>query len=128
MGEHDVTNGAEIRVVGAERPEGLELRTLGLAAHGVPELRISGLAPYLGQGWARVLAELARLLAVRAAVGEDLHRGGVLETVDLGTGTDVEVVLRPDGGDLVPVSPSHSMTEEEWRRDVVLSLFPSAHT
>ncbi|MFD0540826.1 hypothetical protein ACFQY7_50460 [Actinomadura luteofluorescens] len=69
----DVTS--EIRVVGAEGPDGLTLRTRGLAARGLPELRADGLPPYLGQGWARVLAALARRLAATGEIPEELAPG-----------------------------------------------------
>ncbi|MFC5749470.1 hypothetical protein [Actinomadura rugatobispora] len=123
MGERDIAGGGEIRIVGAERPDGLELRTRGLAAHGVPELRVSGLAPYLGQGWARVLAALAGRLAARDAPDGG---GGVPEAVELGP--EVTVGLVADGDDLVPVPPrGFTGRDEEWRREVLLALFPSAH-
>ncbi|XVQ12704.1 hypothetical protein ACQP1W_09150 [Spirillospora sp. CA-255316] len=123
MGERDIAGGGEIRIVGAERPDGLELRTRGLAAHGSPELRISGLAPYLGQGWARVLGTLAGRLASGDAAGG----GGAPEALDLGSGVTVGLVA--EGDDLVPVPPrGFSGRDEEWRREVLLALFPSAHT
>jgi hypothetical protein len=106
MGERDIAGGGEIRIVGAERPDGLELRTRGLAGHGSPELRISGLAPYLGQGWARVLAALAGRLAAREGTG-----GGAPEALDLGQGVTVGLVA--DGDDLVPVPPRGFAGREE---------------
>ncbi|GAA2420811.1 hypothetical protein GCM10010191_35160 [Actinomadura vinacea] len=115
--------GVEIRIVGAERPDGLELRTRGLAAHGSPELRVSGLAPYLGQGWARVLAALARRLA--AAPGTDA--AGIPAELDLSP--EVTVGLARDGDDLVPVPPrDFTGRPDDWRRDILLTLFPSAHS
>src|SRR5262245_52482568 len=112
--------GVEIRIVGAERPDGLELRTRGLAAHGSPELRVSGLAPYLGQGWARVLAALASRLAAEAGTGVP---------AELDLSPEVTVGLARDGDDLAPVPP-HDFTgrPDDWRRDVLLTLFPSAHS
>ncbi|MEU8305691.1 hypothetical protein AB0C84_19220 [Actinomadura sp. NPDC048955] len=107
----DVTS--EIRVVGAEGPDGLTLRTRGLAARGLPELRADGLPPYLGQGWARVLAALARRLAATGEIPEELAPG-------------VEIRLAPaDDGTLAPVPPS-GRDLAEWRRDVLLRMFPEA--
>lgn len=111
----DVTS--EVRVVGSEGPDGLTLRTAGLSARGLPELRVSGLPPYLGQGWARVLAALARRLAAAAEIP-----GRVM----LGPG--VEICLTPaDDGALTPVPPP-GHDPDEWRRDVLLRLFPEART
>jgi hypothetical protein len=118
MGEHGGT-GAEIRIVGAERADGLELRTRGLAARGRPELRVPGLAPYLGQGWARVMAVLAQRLA--ALDGEI--------PAELDLAPEVTVGLAAEEGDLVPVPPAgHIGPVADWRRDVLLALFPSAHS
>ncbi|MFI0353474.1 hypothetical protein [Actinomadura sp. 9N407] len=118
MGERGGT-GAEIRIIGAELADGLELRTLGLAARGRPELRVSGLAPYLGQGWARVVAVLAqRLAALDGAIPAEL---------DLAP--EVTVGLVTNEGDLVPVPPAgFTGPAGDWRRDVLLALFPSAHS
>jgi hypothetical protein len=109
--------GGEVRIVGAERRDGLELRTRGLADRGLPELRAEGLPPYLGQGWARILAELARRVAASG--------GRPPEEVELAP--DVAIRLTPDAGELVAVPP-HGFTgpEGDWRREVVLRLFPSA--
>jgi hypothetical protein len=120
--------GAEIRISGAERPDGLELRTSGLAARGVPELRISGLPPYLGQGWARVLAALARRLA---AVRGDVPAEVDLTPEDAGgrAAPVVTVGLEADRGDLVPVPPrGFTGRTQDWRREILLVLFPSAHS
>ncbi|WP_433467445.1 hypothetical protein [Spirillospora sp. CA-128828] len=108
----DVTS--EVRIVGAEGPDGLTLRTSGLSARGLPELRASGLPPYLGQGWARVLAELARRLAATGEIpGGEIAPG-------------VEIRLTPaDDGTLAPVPPP-GRDLAEWRRDVLLRLFPEA--
>ncbi|GAA3943678.1 hypothetical protein GCM10023085_27020 [Actinomadura viridis] len=112
-------SGTEIRIVGAELADGLELRTRGLEGHGLPELRVSGLAPYLGQGWARVLAALARRLV-------ELD-GAVPAEVDLGP--EVTIGLSAEEGHLVPGPPrGFTGPVEEWRRDVLLALFPSART
>lgn len=108
---------SEVRIVGAEGPDGLTLRTSGLAAGGLPELRVEGLPPYLGQGWARVLAAVAQRLA---AAGE------VPAAVTLGTG--VEISLTPAGdGVLTPVPPP-GQDGGDWHRDVLLRLFPEART
>ncbi|WP_131738539.1 hypothetical protein [Actinomadura roseirufa] len=109
----DVTS--EIRIVGAERPDGLVLRTDGLAARGLPELRAGGLPPYLGQGWARVLGALARRLAAAAEVPAEL---------DLAPGVTVRLERSAEGA-LVPVPPP-GRDLDEWRRDVLLRLFPEA--
>lgn len=107
----DVTS--EIRVVGAEGPDGLTLRTSGLSARGLPELRADGLPPYLGQGWARVLGALARRLAATGEIPDELAPG-------------VEIRLAPaDGGALAPVPPP-GRDVAEWRRDVLLRMFPEA--
>lgn len=122
----DEPNGttAELRIVGAEGPGGLELRTSGLAPHGLPELRITSLPPYLGQGWARVLAAAARHLAGRAggpgaAVPEEilLDHGVVLGLAPAG-GEPGVLALRPPRG--------HEGPADGWRRDVLVRLFPAA--
>jgi hypothetical protein len=117
----DVTS--EIRVVGAERPDGLTLRTSGLSARGLPELRADGLPPYLGQGWARVLAALAQRLAATGGIPEE-PAPGVEIRLTLAPG--VEIRLTPaDGGTLAPVPPP-GRDLAEWRRDVLLRMFPEA--
>jgi hypothetical protein len=109
----DVTS--EIRVVGAEGPEGLSLRTSGLSARGLPELRADGLPPYLGQGWARVLAALAQRLAATGEVPDELAPG-------------VGIRLTPaEDGTLEPVPPP-GRDLAEWRRDVLIRLFPEARS
>ncbi|TDD68564.1 hypothetical protein E1293_36820 [Actinomadura darangshiensis] len=109
----DVTS--EVRVVGAEGPDGLTLRTLGLAARDLPELRADGVPPYLGQGWARVLAELAKRLAAAGGIPDEPLPG-------------IEIRLTPAGdGTLAPVPPD-DRDLAAWRRDVVLRLFPEART
>ncbi|MEV5568573.1 hypothetical protein AB0L06_00870 [Spirillospora sp. NPDC052269] len=113
----------EVRIVGAERPGGLELRTAGLAARGLAELRVTGLAWYLGSGWSQVLGELARRIAA-AGPGHpttfDLPAGGA-------EGGDVTINLVPDGDFLAPhPPPGVSLSVADWRRDVVGRLFPSA--
>lgn len=108
----DVTS--EVRIVGVEGPDGLTLRTSGLSAKGLPEIRAAGLPPYLGQGWARVLAALARRLAETGEIP-----GGI---------ADVEICLTPaEDGTLTPVPPP-GREPGEWRRDVLLRLFPEART
>lgn len=104
----DVTS--EVRVMGAEGPSGLTLRTSGLSARGLPELRAAGLPPYLGQGWARVLAALAQRLAATGEVP-----GGVGDV-------EIRLTLAADGT-LEPVPPP-GREPAEWFRDVVLRLFP----
>jgi hypothetical protein len=126
MDERDAA-GTEIRIVGTERPDGLELRTRGLAARGTPELRVSGLPPYLGQGWARVLAALVRSLA---GVPGDLP-GEIALTPEgeSGSGTAAIVGLDRQGDDLVVVPPrGFTGRAEDWRRKILLDLFPSAHS
>ncbi|MFC5185436.1 hypothetical protein [Actinomadura harenae] len=109
----------EVRIVGAERPGGLELRTAGLAARGMTELRVTGLAWYLGSGWSQVLGELVRRIA---AAGP-----GHPTTFDLGEEGDVTINLVPDGDFLAPhPPPGVSLSVADWRRDVVDRLFPTA--
>ncbi|MEU6039309.1 hypothetical protein ABZ801_28290 [Actinomadura sp. NPDC047616] len=109
----------EVRVVGAERPDGLELRTRGLAFRGLPELRAGGLPPYLGQGWARILAALAARVAV----------AGGPPAGDVELAPDVAFRLTSDGDHLVPGPPGgFTGAADEWRREVVLRLFPSARS
>ncbi|NDU71599.1 hypothetical protein GWI34_03015 [Actinomadura sp. DSM 109109] len=107
----DVTS--EIRVVGAEGPDGLSLRTSGLAALGLPELRADGLPPYLGQGWARVLAALARSLAATGEIPDEIVPG-------------VEIRLTPAAGGTLAPGPPPGRDLAGWRRDVLLRLFPEA--
>ncbi|WP_433149101.1 hypothetical protein ACQPZ8_10155 [Actinomadura nitritigenes] len=106
-----------VRIVGTERPDGLALRTAGLGERGLPELRADGLPPYLGQGWARVLGEAARVLA--AAGGRP---------AELALAPDVTVRLRPEEDGAVTLLPpaGHEGGLDEWRRDVVLRMFPAA--
>ncbi|WP_019629545.1 hypothetical protein [Actinomadura atramentaria] len=112
----------EVRVVGAERSGGLELRTAGLAARGLPEVRVTGLPPYLGQGWARVLGAVAARLAAAGPVLPvlvDLDGGVVLRLVPEKEGTlAVAPPPPPDGPAAAGV--------EAWRRDVLTRLFPEA--
>ncbi|GAA0569362.1 hypothetical protein ACN3XK_12485 [Actinomadura welshii] len=111
----DVTS--EVRIIGSEGPDGLTLRTSGLSAGNLPELRVAGLPPYLGQGWARVLAALARRLAAS---------GQVPARITLGA--DVEISLTPaDDGALAP-GPPPGDDADGWHRDVLLRLFPEART
>lgn len=107
---------SEVRIVGSEGPDGLTLRTSGLAARGLPELEVQGLPPYLGQGWARVLGRVARRLA--EAPGE-IPAALVLAP-------DVEVRLDPAAGGALSVVPPSGRDRDEWRRDVLLRLFPEA--
>ncbi|MFB4312764.1 hypothetical protein [Actinomadura sp. 21ATH] len=116
MGEHGGT-GAEIRIIGAELADGLELRTRGLAARGRPELRVSGLPPYLGQGWARVLGLLAQRLAALDPAAP--------VPAELALGSGVTIVLDAEDGELVPAPP---VAAPDWHRDVLLALFPSAQS
>lgn len=109
----------EVRIVGAERPGGLELRTAGLAGRGLPELRVTGLAWYLGRGWSRILGELALRIA---AAGP-----GHPTTFELGEDAAVTVNLVPDGDFLAPhPPPGVSRSVSDWRRDVVERLYPKA--
>lgn len=109
---------AEVGIVGAERPDGLELRTRGLASRGLPELCAKGLPPYLGQGWARVLAAVAQRLAASPGGGPG----------ELALSPDVAVRLETaEDGSLIPLPPhGHTGTVNEWHRDVLMRLFPAA--
>ncbi|HEY8479962.1 MAG TPA: hypothetical protein VIL71_09050 [Spirillospora sp.] len=107
---------AEVRIVGAEGPDGLTLRTSGLSAGGLPELRAEGLPPYLGQGWARVLAALAQRVAAS---------GEVPASITLGADVEIRLTLADDGVLIPGPPPGHG---EGWHRDVVLRLFPEART
>lgn len=122
----DEGNGAsaELRIVGAERPGGLELRTSGLAARGLPELRVTALPPYLGQGWARVLADVARRLA-----GAPFGPGTAPpDEVVLDHGVALGLVADADEPGVLAVRPpdGHEGSPEAWRRDVLVRLFPAA--
>ncbi|MEW2352593.1 hypothetical protein [Spirillospora sp. NPDC029432] len=119
MGERGGT-GAEIRIIGAELADGLELRTRGLAARGRPELRVSGLPPYLGQGWARVLGLLAQRLAALDPAAP--------VPAELDLAPEVTIALPAEDGDLVPAPPASRAPAPDWHRDVLLALFPSAHS
>jgi hypothetical protein len=107
----DITS--EVRIVGAEGPDGLTLRTSGLSARGLPEFRVDGLPPYLGQGWARVLAAPAQRLASTGEIPEEVAPGVEIHLTSAGDGT------------LTPVPPP-GVDVSEWRRDVLMRLFPEA--
>jgi hypothetical protein len=107
----DVTS--EVRIVGAAGPDGLILRTVGLAARGLPELRAEGLPPYLGDGWARVLGALAQRLA---ATGEPPS--------ELAPGVQIRFTEGADGALVAGPPPGRDL--DEWCRDVLLRLFPEA--
>ena len=113
----DVTS--EVRIAGSEGRDGLTLRTSGLSSRGLPELRVEGLAPYLGQGWARVLAALAQRVAASAEVPSHVTLA-----------PDVEICLTfAEDGTLTPVPPPGGRaprTPGDWHRDVLLRLFPEA--
>ncbi|MFI0451117.1 hypothetical protein [Actinomadura sp. 6N118] len=114
MGERE-----EVRVAGIERDDGLMLRTHGLAAGGLPELRVVALPPYLGQGWAQVMGALAQRLA---AGGKD-----VPEQMELAPGVTIQ--LKVENGELIPLPPhGFEGSLDEWRRDVLARLFPAATT
>ncbi|WP_018655726.1 hypothetical protein [Actinomadura flavalba] len=108
----------EVRIVGAERPGGLELRTRGLAERGLPEVRTTGLPPYLGQGWARVLGAVAQRLAAQGPV--------LPVALDLGEGVTVRLVPEKEG--TLAVVPPEPVPADAWRRDVLARLFPDAAT
>ncbi|POM25021.1 hypothetical protein BTM25_36620 [Actinomadura rubteroloni] len=108
----------EVRVVGAERPGGLELRTAGLAARGLPEVRVTGLPPYLGQGWARVLGAVAARVAAAGPVLPVL--------VEMADGVELRLVPEKDGTLAVVPPPPPPTDVGQWRRDVVARLFPEA--
>ncbi|CNG67252.1 Uncharacterised protein [Mycobacterium tuberculosis] len=107
----DVTS--EVRIVGAAGPDGLTLRTIGRSARGLPELLVEALPPYLGDGWVRVLGALAGRLAATGA-----------PPAEIAPGVEVGFAAAADGA-LVPVPP-HGRDPGEWRRDVLLRLFPEA--
>jgi hypothetical protein len=106
-----------VRIVGTERPDGLALRTAGLIEHGLPELSAEGLPPYLGQGWARVLGEAARVFAASRDY-----------PMALTLAPGVTVRLSPDDNGAIMLLPpaGHEGGLDEWRRDVVLRMFPEA--
>lgn len=108
---------SEVRIIGAESANGLELRTVGLAARGLPEVRVQGLPPYLGDGWARVLGQVALRLAASPTLPEKIELA-----------PDVTVALVEAGeGHVTPVPPSgHEGPLEDWRRDVLVRLFLEA--
>ncbi|GAA1546855.1 hypothetical protein GCM10009678_31850 [Actinomadura kijaniata] len=107
----------EVRIVGAERPDGLELRTLGLAVRGLPELRVTGLPPYLGQGWARVLGLVAQRLAA----------SGRRAPTELELAEDVTVLLAVDKNGVAVLPPlGFRGPVNDWRRDLLVRLFPEA--
>ncbi|MEU5880409.1 hypothetical protein [Spirillospora sp. NPDC047279] len=114
MGERD-----EVRIAGIERDDGLMLRTHGLAAGGLPEIRVVALPPYLGQGWAQVMGALAQCLASGGAT--------VPDQVEIAPG--VAVQLKVENGELVPMPPhGFQGSLDDWRRDVLSRMFPSATT
>ncbi|QFG24911.1 hypothetical protein [Actinomadura sp. WMMB 499] len=106
---------SEVRITGAEGPDGLSLRTEGLSARGRPELAVSGLPPYLGHGWARVLGALAGRVAAAPETPAE---------VTLAPGAVVR--LRRSGDTLTPVPPAPGADPGEWRRELVVRLFPEA--
>ncbi|MBA9003833.1 MULTISPECIES: hypothetical protein [Thermomonospora] len=130
------TNGA-VTVTGREEPAGLTLRTSGLSARGLPEIAVTGLPPYLGQAWARILAVLAFRLAAAARSGDDVPATVALTPDDLraavgerSTGWDETVIgLRNDGEHLAPVPPGDfAGTLDQWRLDLATRLFPAARS
>ncbi|MBO2454536.1 hypothetical protein J4573_46135 [Actinomadura barringtoniae] len=109
---------AEVRIVGVERDDGLVLRSSGLSARDLPELRVIALPPYLGQGWAQILG----LLAQRVAAS-----GHIPDEVDLGPGGVVRLVQ--EEGHLTPLPPhGFKGSLDDWRRDLLTHLFPAATT
>ncbi|MFV2174660.1 hypothetical protein ACFHW2_32095 [Actinomadura sp. LOL_016] len=106
---------SEVRITGAEGPDGLSLRTVGLSARGRPELAVSDLPPYLGHGWARVLGALAG------------HVAGAREVpAEVTLAPDLVVRLRRSGDVLTPVPSDPDRDPDEWRREIVVRLFPEA--
>lgn len=125
---------AEIAIAGRETPSGLSLVTRGLAAHGLPELRIEALPPYLGQAWARLLAVLAQRLAQHpeALLDEIILTPYDIAAVlggDPAEGADVRIALNEADGHLEPHPPPGSEEKtQDWRRETVLKLLPAARS
>ncbi|HEX2312118.1 MAG TPA: hypothetical protein VHJ17_00155 [Thermomonospora sp.] len=119
----------EVTIAGREDPDGLTLVTSGLSARGLPELTVTGLPPYLGQAWARLLAVLAHRLA---ATGPDVPPEVTLVPADLaaigerpGDWRQVTIALTREGDHLVPSPPPGTETGR-WRTELARLLFPAA--
>ncbi|TNY35218.1 hypothetical protein [Thermomonospora catenispora] len=130
------TNGA-VSITGREEPAGLTLRTSGLSARGLPEIAVTGLPPYLGRAWARILAVLAVRLAAAVRSGGEVPSTLAFTPGDLrdvvgerSTGWSETVVgLRRDGEHLAPVPPEDfGGTLDQWRLDLAVRLFPAARS
>lgn len=130
------TKGA-VSITGREEPAGLTLRTSGLSARGLPEITVTGLPPYLGRAWARILAVLAVRLAATVGPGGEVPSTVAFTPDDLqgavgerSTGWSETVVgLRREAGHLVPVPPEgFGGTLEQWWLDLAIRLFPAARS
>ncbi|SEG42649.1 hypothetical protein SAMN04489712_105151 [Thermomonospora echinospora] len=123
----------EITIAGRETPAGLTLVTRGLAARGLPEITVTGLPPYLGRGWARLLAALAFRLAAHAgdvpdriALTPDDLRTALGEPVSAGC-SQITVGLARHGDLLTPAPPpDYTGPRERWHTDLVTEVFPAA--
>ncbi|REE96001.1 hypothetical protein [Thermomonospora umbrina] len=135
----------EVTIAGREDADGLALVTRGLSARGLPELTVTGLPPYLGRAWARLLAVLAHRLAAGAAGAGAFPRAASSEVPaqvtivpdDLraalnepsGDWRQVTVLLVRDGDRLVPSPPADfDGPLDRWRADLATLLFPSARS
>lgn len=113
----------DVRIVGGEENGGLTLVTRGLTPRWLPELRITGLAPYLGDAWARLLGALA------VELWRITERGTVREIpaeIALGAAT-VGFRLEP-GPYLQVTAPAGEPDEAAWQREIVDRTFPAAQS
>jgi hypothetical protein len=125
----------EVTIAGRETADGLTLVTRGLSARGLPEIAVTGLPPYLGRGWARLLAALAFRLAARAGdvpervtLTPDDLRAALGEPVSAGW-SQITIGLARDGDLLTPEPPPDCTgPRERWHADLVTAIFPAARS
>jgi hypothetical protein len=124
-----------IRISASPAGNDLEMVTTGLSRLGLPELRTVGLAPYLGQAWAKVTAALSyRLLQEIWGGAEDLPVELLVTAADLAAVTGEEsagempVRLEPTVGPCLTLRPRAGVRGPEgfWHRETVMTLFPRA--
>jgi hypothetical protein len=133
-----------VRVMGSAERSGLLMTTRGLSRLGLPELRTTGLPPYLGLAWARVLTVVAfRLLQ---DLWQDLDRDAGLRSREISEEFTIEpydlaLALSQDPRDSYEVAARLRFGDEHltllpprdydgpvarWFREATILLFPTA--